>query len=100
MKRTSQEGFSVVEASIVVLVVGVLGFAGYMVYSRQQNNNKPATTSNSTQTAEESPTADVGSAPEIKTTGDLTKAEGILDQTDPGSSDTDAGQLDGETSAF
>ena len=100
MKRITQAGFSVVEAFIVILVVGVLGLAGYMVYIRQQDNDKPATTSSSTQATEESPTADVGSAPEIKTTDDLSKAETVIDQTDPGSSETDAGQLDGETSAF
>ncbi len=94
----SRSGFSVVELIIILAVIGVLGFAGYRVYNSQ--DKKPATDTNS-QAAEESPTAnDVKSAPEIKTSDDLSKAEEALDQTDPDSSNTDASHLDSEVSAF
>jgi prepilin-type N-terminal cleavage/methylation domain-containing protein len=96
--RTNQSGFSAVEIVIVLVIVGAIGLVGYTVYNRQQDK---ATDGTSQQSAEQSPTAtDVQSAPEVKSTEDLDKAEAVLDATDPGSSNTDAGMLDSETSAF
>lgn len=97
--RVNQSGFSAVELIIILVVVGALGFVGYTVYNRQQDNK---TDSTSQQTKEESATAsDVRSAPEIRSTSDLDKASATLDQTDPGgSNNTDASQLDSELSAF
>lgn len=96
--RKSQLGFSAVELVIVLVVLGLLGFVGYTVYNQQQNKTA---TNDSGQVTDESPTAkDVGSAPEITTTDDLNKAEIMLDQTDPDTSNADASQLDSQAAAF
>ncbi len=41
--KANQKGFSVVEILIVVVVVGLLGAVGWLVYDRQSNKNKETT---------------------------------------------------------
>jgi prepilin-type N-terminal cleavage/methylation domain-containing protein len=91
MKYSKQNGFSIVETLIVLLVIAVLGFVGYKVYSRQHDNK--ATTTASSQPASSATANDVAKAPDIKTTGDLDKAAATLDQTDPAASNSDSSQL-------
>lgn len=92
----NQLGFSAVEIVLVLAIVGLFGFVGYKVYSQQQTK----TADNSSQNVEQSATAnDVPSAPQIKTTDDLTKAEKTLDSTSVDGSN-DSSQLDNELSAF
>jgi len=102
MHSSVQKGFSVVEVVIVLVVVSVLGFAGYVVYDRQ--NNKTADSTSNVQTGiEESPTAnDVASPPSsINSTSDLDEAAAMLDNIDPGESNsTDTAQLDSQLSGF
>lgn len=98
--RNNQSGFSAIELVIILVIVCVLGFVGYSVYDRQQNNTSD--TGSNQQASEQSSTAsDVKPAPEINSTSDLDTASDTLEQTDPsGSNNTDAGQLDNELSAF
>ena len=99
--RANQAGFSPVELIIVLVVVAALGFVGYSVYNRQQDQSA-SNSGTSQQAADEPATAnDVKSAPTISSTGDLDKANTVLDQTDPGgSNNTDASQLDSELATF
>lgn len=45
--KINQKGFSVVEILIVVVVVGLLGTAGWLVYDRQTNNKQDTRTTKS-----------------------------------------------------
>lgn len=99
--RANQTGFSAVELVIVFVVLAVLGFVGYTVYSRQQD--KKTTTNNTSQQTNDEPAIanDVPSAPEVNSASDLDKAASTLDQTDLNTSnDADVSKLDGELSAF
>lgn len=40
MKRTNQTGFSVVEALLMLVVIGILGFTGWYVYHAKQASDK------------------------------------------------------------
>jgi len=84
-----QLGFSIVELSIVVLVIGLVGFAGYTIYSR---GHDIATNQSAIAT-------DVPTAPQIHATNDLNKAEQMLEEMDSSSS-ADEAQLDAQVSAF
>lgn len=53
MKKLNQKGFSVVEILIVIVVVGLLGAVGWLVYDRQSKNND---SSNKSQTSSTAPT--------------------------------------------
>lgn len=89
-----QSGFSAVELVIVLAVVAVLGLVGYSVNNRLRN--KPGSTQNSAAKA-----SDVSAAPEVKSASDLDKASQVLDQNNPGSTNSsDASKLDGELGAF
>ncbi len=51
MKKLNQKGFSGIEILLVVVVVGLIGTVGWLVYDRQQsNNNEESTTSADTTT--------------------------------------------------
>src|SRR5687768_7231850 len=91
-----QSGFSVVEALIILVIVGVLGFTGYMVYKKQQGDKQ---TSTSQYTDQESTADDVQPAPAITATDDLDVAQKTLDETSL-DSDSDSIQLDKELSEF
>jgi len=99
MKVTyNSSGFSAVAVLLLVVVVGVLGFAGFTVANRQ-----PASTADvsvPSQSANYSPTADdVVAAPPISSSGDLTKAEAVLNSTDT-ENDSDNAQLESELAAI
>lgn len=91
MKRLGgNKGFSAVEIVLVIVVIGLIAAAAYVLYSRQnsgQTSTEPATAS------------DVQAAPEqINDTNDLNAAEDALDANDPALSESDASQLDAELS--
>jgi len=49
MKKTNQTGFSIVEALLILVVVGILGFTGWYVYHAKQTSDKSySAASNST----------------------------------------------------
>ncbi len=99
--QTNQSGFSIIELTIVLVVVVVLGFVGRSVYDRQQA--KTASDSGTSQSTNgQSPKAsDVASAPNVSSASDLDKAAAVLDKTDPGgSNNSDANQLDSQLSSF
>lgn len=91
--RKNQLGFSVVEAFIVLLIVGVITFLGYTIYDRQQNKAADSTS------AQSSVAPDVKDAPEIKSTNDLDAASAVLDDAELDDSN-DSAQLDSELSYF
>lgn len=95
--RKSQLGFSAVELTIIVVIVAALALVGYTVYNRQ--NNKTATTTQPTNS--QATATDVPSAPAISSTSDLDKASAVLDQVDPGASNSnDSSQLDSQLATF
>ncbi len=93
----NNSGFSVVELTVVVAVVGVLGAVGFTVYDRQQNKKVDV----ATQTTQNSQANndDIPSAPIINSTADLAKAEQTLDDASSEGS-KDSAQLDAEIAAF
>lgn len=91
MSLRNQKGFSAVELFIIVLALAIVGFAGYMVYSRQQNN--------SASTSQSAEVTDVPAAPEINDAADLDAAEATLDKTDTRST-ADSAELDAQLNSF
>ena len=85
----SQKGFSAVEVLIVVLIVGVIGGAGYYIYAQ---NADDSVSSGSSQVAD----TDVPEAPAINSAQDLNSAEQALDDTDLNASDADLQQLEND----
>ena len=89
-------GFTILEALIIVAVVGILGLVGFNVYDRQQNKKADVATQTTQNTAANND--DIPSAPVISKTEDLTRAEKTLDQASLDSSDSSS--LDSELAAF
>jgi cytoskeletal protein RodZ len=48
MTKADQKGFSVIEALLILVVVGILGFTGWFVYHAQKTANKDLSSNNST----------------------------------------------------
>jgi len=81
----AQRGFSAVEVLVVLVIIGLLGGAGYYVYSQRSNDTKESATA-----------TDVQAAPEINDAEDLDTAEAALDANDPELSSGDLDKLDKE----
>lgn len=103
-KQQNQQGFSTFIIVIIIAVIAIIGLVGFNVYNRQQASKSVADDEAipTKMVTQESDTAsDVKTAPAINNTTDLDNAEKILDQTDPGgSNNSDASQLDSQTSGF
>jgi hypothetical protein len=92
MKFSKQSlGFSVVEATLIIGVVAVLGLVGFNVYARNQDKKTDTATTQAPVEARDP------SAPEIKSTADLDKADKALDDTNL---DADTSQLDSQLNTF
>lgn len=94
MTKRNSGGFSVIELLVIVAVVAIVGLLGYTIYNRQHKTTPapPVGSKSNTTTA---------SAPQINSTSDLDKAQAALDQTDPGSSNSnDTSQLNSQLSGF
>jgi Tfp pilus assembly protein PilV len=48
MPKADQKGFSIIEAILILVVIGVLGFTGWFVYHARQTANKDLSSKNST----------------------------------------------------
>ncbi len=78
--RNNQTGFGIVEFFLSLVIVGLLGGAGYYVYD---TNKSQQTAANNQQIASKNSTKGSESAPEIKKATDLDKALFALDQANP-----------------
>ncbi len=90
--HSSQDGFSVFELVLVVIVLGIIAIAGLRLLNA---NNNLATTTGSTAA---SPTQ---KAPAVKSTSDLDKAQNTLNQNDPTTTNSsDNNQLNSQLSGL
>jgi Tfp pilus assembly protein PilV len=96
MKRLHKEsGFALVEIVLVVIVLALIGFVGYVFVNNQMHGTASKNTAQTT-TASAAETA-----PVINTTSDLDKAQATLDANDPSTStSSDSSQLDSDLSNF
>jgi len=97
MRQIRQAGFTVIEAVIVIVIVGALLAVGVWVVKNQSDNKDKS--SNTSQTSEET-SADVPEAPAVEDTEDLDAAQKALDESDLDAGTTDNSQLDSQTSGF
>ena len=121
MKTHSESGFSIIESLLVVVALGLIGFAGNYVYQTNRAvdslSSSPKANQTTTQTADTkttitpATTATVATAttatvapivtPEVKTSSDLNTAQTTLDQNDPTTgSSNDVAELDAELASF
>ena len=101
--RLNQKGFATWELALGVLVIAVIGFAGYHVYSLHNvattgaSNTTPATTAGSGSTS----SIGVPVAPTVTDSSGLDQATAALNLTDPsGSSTSDSTQLSSQANSF
>jgi prepilin-type N-terminal cleavage/methylation domain-containing protein len=98
--RGNQAGFSAFEVIVAVLVVAIIAVAGCWVYNRNHTAQPGTTQANSSDVSSPKAT-DVSPAPQINNTGDLTKAEQVLDQNDPATANSaDSNQLNNQLAGF
>lgn len=90
-----QNGFSLVEIGIVVVVIVVIAALGYVAWNKFANQDAQTETSTSQSTTAE----DVPSAPQIQETNDLDEADATLDEINVNGSDDDA-QFEREVESF
>lgn len=88
----SSQGFSAIEAIIIIVIVAAIVAIGYVVFNRV-NDNKEQTTSQTTGT-------DTPAAPDINNSSDLDEADTTLDSTDVDAATSDSSELDTELSEF
>lgn len=117
MKTNTESGFSIIESLLVVVALGLIGFAGHYVYqtnkavdSLNANPKASQTTTLTTDTKSTIPSATTATvapaatatdtpaiAPDVKSSSDLTTASTTVDETDPTTSNSsDIAELDAE----
>jgi Tfp pilus assembly protein PilV len=97
----NQKGFSsVLEVSLIILVVAIAAFVGFYVYNNQQSKEETDTSTQQVEKSESATANDVAKAPEINNTADLNKSIETIDKTDPGASNSDVNALNNQTSGF
>ncbi len=97
MSRLNIRGFSVVELSIIVVVVVGIAFAGFSVM-RHHNHDKSA---DHASVSEQTKVTNVASAPSVANKADLETASSVLDDTDLDKSNSDdLGQLEADLNSF
>ena len=99
MKKYNQRGIAAIETVLILVIVALVGFVGYKVYTTKQNTDKASQNSVAAgaSVAKSSLSATV---PEMNSTNDLTSAQSTLDQTNPDDSTADLDQLSSQLSAF
>lgn len=99
--RTKQSGFSILELSLIVVVVAALGLVGWAVYQNQQASDKAQLLSSDPAPTPATTATNISPAPEIKSTDDLDKALQALEQNDPSTTNSsDSKLLDSQTGTF
>lgn len=93
--RNNQSGMAIVEAVLILVIVGLIGVVGYKVYSTKQNADESAVNSSAAQAV--TPAANVS---KINSTADLDKAEQTLDATNPDDSTADLDSMNSQLNAF
>jgi len=98
MRQRKQAGFTVVEALIIIFIVGALLGVGIWVVKNQSDNKEKTTDTSQTNQGDES--TEAPSAPTVENNADLTEAEKALDDSNLDAGTSDNSQLDSQTSDF
>ncbi|MGB3023831.1 MAG: hypothetical protein WBB39_03435 [Candidatus Saccharimonadales bacterium] len=85
----SSDGFTLVEAVLIVVIVALLGLVGYNLYTMQSAKDEVANQPNAQTSL---------SAPAIAQPSDLDKASSVLDATPDVMSDAELNQLENDAS--
>lgn len=93
----TQAGFAAVEAFLVLVVLAILGFAGYKVFNAKSTVDQTDENVSSSQSSSTSVSKDI---PVVNSTDDLNKVQQSLDKENPDDTAGDSAQLDGELAAF
>jgi len=94
----NQAGFSAFELILLIVVLGALAAVSFRVLANHSSSVQSSTTVSSQAPKSAS---DVSSAPVVKKSSDLSKAEDTLSQNDPtASNQADSNQLDGQLSGL
>lgn len=96
MKQLKQAGFSVIEAIVIIVIVGALLGVGIWVVKKQSDNKTKDTDTSQTSEDETS----VPEAPQVDSNEDLDDAEKALDDSDLDAGNSDNSDLDAQTNAF
>ena len=95
--QKSQFGFSAIEALIIVVILAIIGAAGWTVYHRHKTSSgEPASTSLSQ--AGSAKATNVSTTPAVNSTSDLDNALNTLNQNDPSAANaSDSSQLSSQS---
>lgn len=97
-KLKDNPGFAAMEGLLILVILAIVGFAGYKVEQARNNTNKLNQESASQQVAVPSSGAGVPSV--VNSTSDLDKAASALDKDNSDDNSADVSQIDSQSSAF
>lgn len=88
-----QQGFAILEGLLILVIVGLVAFVGYRIYSMRNSINKQDTSTASQKTS-------AGQVPNINSSDDLSSAEQAVNQVNPDDSNSDLSQLDNQAASL
>lgn len=95
MTQRNNSGFALLEILAAVVVVGLIAFAGVKLYGAQKDKSLDSDSATNSSIKQQQLESSVNSVPQINSSADLDKASRVLDENDPGATNTnDTAQLD------
>jgi Tfp pilus assembly protein PilV len=99
-KINSQAGFSAVEAVLLLVILGIIGFAGYEVMNAKNSVSDADSSISTTQPSAATQQTRSDQIPAVNSAADLNKAEQSLDQMNLDDNSGDTAQLSTQTANF
>ena len=100
-KPKNNQGFAVLEGLLILVILAIVGFAGYKVEKARNNTNKLNQESAAQQIAvPKSSTSSTGVPSSINSTSDLDKASSALNSDNPDDNGADLTQVDNQSGSF
>jgi flagellar basal body-associated protein FliL len=100
MNTIRQQGFSAVEAIVILGVIVVLAGAGYGYMKMHNNHGTPASSTNTSAVSVQVSPVTVPVAPQVNSNSDLNTALNTLNQTNLDAGSSDSSQLNSQSGNF
>src|SRR4051812_26427098 len=101
VNKQNQSGVAALEFALLLVIVAIIGFAGYKIYQTRQSLDQQSSAQTSTPTPKSAEgTINPDTVPAINSSSDLNKAEQSLNGVNTSDDSSDLSQLSSQSNGF